>query len=212
MKYISKIALTLILLISFSCSKENNSIEEQGLINKDIVASFDGKSYTQEDINNIASEISKKQLNNALTKIGIVGKKEITKNSDLYKILNVKETMLITEYQIDNGLLFYEINDNNKQNESILIKAYSSNGIILPSKKYVYDTSDSKNPILIKESTSKYNTTVAYKFQWCQQETGETASDCRSRETDEFTDDFIGFVAYYTNPTIAVLIAAQCAC
>ena len=35
-------------------------------------------------------------------------------------------------------------------------------------------------------------------------------ADCVGKLTDSFTDDLLGAVAYYTNPGIAVLIAAKC--
>ncbi|VXB14375.1 conserved exported hypothetical protein [Flavobacterium sp. 9AF] len=46
----------------------------------------------------------------------------------------------------------------------------------------------------------------------CQREKGESFKDCNSRETDEFCDDFVSTVAYITNPSIAILIAALCSC
>ncbi len=47
---------------------------------------------------------------------------------------------------------------------------------------------------------------------FCQRENGENFGQCNSREISEFCDDFIGTIAFSTNPGIAVLIAASCSC
>lgn len=46
----------------------------------------------------------------------------------------------------------------------------------------------------------------------CQQEGNEGFQHCFSREVAEFCSDFISTVAYATNPSISVLIAALCSC
>jgi len=47
----------------------------------------------------------------------------------------------------------------------------------------------------------------------CQRKAGETQSECEDREYDEFVEDcWVCFVAYWTNPGIAVLIAVLCTC
>lgn len=66
-----------------------------------------------------------------------------------------------------------------------------------------------KNGTFSNEVQSAENNTVK---KLCQREAGETFSQCNSRETDEFCDDFVSTVAYLTSPSIAVLIAALCTC
>jgi hypothetical protein len=73
-----------------------------------------------------------------------------------------------------------------------LIKEFGNNDIIYSAKRELSDV----------------------EFKWCQQEPQDigSASACADREYDEFTEDWVGFVAYWTNPTIAILIAAMCRC
>lgn len=47
---------------------------------------------------------------------------------------------------------------------------------------------------------------------FCQREKKETFTQCFTRETNEFCDDFISTVAYITNDSIPLLIAATCTC
>lgn len=46
----------------------------------------------------------------------------------------------------------------------------------------------------------------------CQREGDEKFGDCFKRESDEFQSDFIGALAYNSNPSVPILIAALCTC
>lgn len=47
---------------------------------------------------------------------------------------------------------------------------------------------------------------------FCQRQGGESFGNCFSREVSEFCDGFVSAVAFSTNPSISVLIAAACSC
>ncbi|MCL2596767.1 MAG: hypothetical protein FWD66_03730 [Paludibacter sp.] len=49
-------------------------------------------------------------------------------------------------------------------------------------------------------------------FSLCQKQPGETFKQCFKRVSDDFCDDFVSTVAYYTNPSIPIMIAAMCTC
>jgi hypothetical protein len=50
------------------------------------------------------------------------------------------------------------------------------------------------------------------KMKVCQREADEGTKDCFDREADEFQSDFIGIVAWHTNPYIVLLVASLCTC
>ncbi len=58
--------------------------------------------------------------------------------------------------------------------------------------------------------TDKYS--MSNRLNICQANTNETISECVERETDEFCSDLVSTLAYYTNPSIHVLIIILCSC
>lgn len=49
-------------------------------------------------------------------------------------------------------------------------------------------------------------------YNFCHRKKGETSSACNDREYDEFTDDWAGFIAYWSHPAIPVMIGIMCRC
>jgi hypothetical protein len=210
MKNILKIAFTLLLTLFISCNNEFEQDEIKANEDKTIVAYFEGKPYTITEINNIAVDLSEDKLNSKLLEVGVIKKSIVSDGSDLYKMLNINKSTIVTEYEINNGKIYYEYK--NDKNESIIIKAENLNGEISFLDKYTYDMFNSKKTILVEKNTNKSSDNVYSRRGWCQQENGETASACNDREYDEFTSDWVGFIAYWSNPPIPILIAAMCAC
>lgn len=58
--------------------------------------------------------------------------------------------------------------------------------------------------------TDKYS--MSNRLNICQANANETISECVERETDEFCSDLVSTLAYYTNPSIHVLIIILCSC
>ncbi len=58
--------------------------------------------------------------------------------------------------------------------------------------------------------TDKYST--SNRFNICQANANETISECVERETNEFCSDLVSTLAYYTNPSIHILIIILCSC
>jgi len=68
-----------------------------------------------------------------------------------------------------------------------------------------------KNKKLVKNNKS-YGLFKLAMAGWCQQEGSEGFEECFERESEEFCDDFVSTVAYYTNVSVPVLIATACLC
>ena len=187
-------------IILFSCSNENSN----------------------EESSNKKSEISKL----IETKTGLI------------ELKNDKEINILSKNSKNNSTIYYKSNSdntyfvlNNVNNKYSLLKGNIINGgfNIESSFELVDNMDDQGNGTLtiknlsegiVIEQTfkngvfqSKVITSVdntASKL--CQREKGETFSQCNSRETNEFCDDFVSTVAYITNPSIPILIAALCSC
>lgn len=56
------------------------------------------------------------------------------------------------------------------------------------------------------------NYSESEKGSWCQANSGETLGECVEREVEDFCSDFVSTVAYYTNPSIHILIILLCSC
>lgn len=83
---------------------------------------------------------------------------------------------------------------------------------------FIQEFSDNKikkssSPSKVSKVRFKTNT-IESLLGWspCQRKRDETFSQCFTRETNEFCDDAISTIAYATNPSIPVIIAALCSC
>ena len=198
-----------------SCQVDNGT-SENGLY-------FNGKHYTQEELNNEAKRISKKDILNAINnKLGIEKVSDVTGKSEVLKTLKLKAlTYKITEYRFkDIGKHLYIAQDNYDPNSYRVFKTFQKDG-----KKSVVGEKEVKYDKLINARYSKeYGglklPTLASLFtlntanaELCQRQAGEMQSECESREYDEFIEDcFACWVAYWTNPPVSLLISALCLC
>jgi len=203
MKKILKITLTLFLALTFfACSEDNPQLTDES-----------SKVEVSELIQNKLGYVEVKdkgQLNI------IKSKTNLNSNTLYYKSLVDNSIIVINSIEnkyylekgiVENGEFFiennFELTDNMDDNGigNLIIKNVDENIIISQTYK---DGDFTSNVTSISNGIAQKSL--------CQRESGESFSDCNSRETDEFCDDFISTVAYITNPTIAILIAALCTC
>lgn len=131
-----------------------------------------------------------------------------SKNDNSFIVLNNNENKYYLEKGIINDGKFiiessFELTDNMDDNGNGNLIINNVNEKIIISQTY-------ENGVFKDKVISSTNNQLAKGL--CQRKAGETFSQCNSRETDEFCDDFVSTVAYITNPSIAILIAALCSC
>ena len=95
-------------------------------------------------------------------------------------------------------------NLDNNGNGSIVIKNLNEN--------IEFEVYYEKGEIVKSEIINVLDNSYHQTKKLCQREGSETFKQCFNRESDEFCDDFVSTVAYYTNPEIPVIIAALCTC
>lgn len=163
----------------------------------------------------------------------------IEKKTGLSELKNEKEINLINKYSdVNSGSVYYKSSSDNKlivvtniNNQFVLNKGVIANGeFIIENRFELIDNMDdegngsltikniNENVVIMQTySNGIFNNQVISSNgdthrKLCQREAGETFSQCNSRETNEFCDDFVSTVAYITNPSIPILIAALCSC
>lgn len=194
--------------------------------------SFKGENYTLDQLNDEAQKISQKDilktLNNhyGISKITNLSKEFSKATTSKLKTLNLDQNKYeITEYEFDKSKehLYIAKDTKNSDEYQVLRTIEDNNKIKITSKKILYH--DKLVSIRLKENHNKFINSNELNLkslftineanaEWCQQEPADkgSASNCQSREYDEFTSDWVGFVAYWSNPTIPILIAAMCRC
>lgn len=200
-------------LIFFACTK--NDIVSDG----NTVAVFEGKAYTQADLNEAKAQLGEQEVAVLLENdLGITSIKSIDAASKLASNMNLKGA--ITEYVFDNGVSkiyiaketqasnvyhFCKLNAQAELVSDLTIEVNNSDVVFVGNNtnRTVVFQSKKLEPVIVDANTG-----------WCQQEAGDngSASACEDREYDEFTEDWVGFVAYWTNPQVAILIALMCRC
>lgn len=211
-KFLSITLLTLSLIglsLFFSCSETKES-ENKPNVSKTNIEKLLGERYnlTKTDIKTI--NINKLKFNKAESDFS---------QAELYKIENSGENFLIIPDKINCNnytlLKFKETKNDYEVAKQLSVKVNidcDGNGTIevINISENVSFTSIFVNGKLIDEATSKSTNNSSKGL--CQRESGETFKQCFNRESDEFCDDFISTVAYYTNVSIPVLIAGLCTC
>lgn len=131
-----------------------------------------------------------------------------SKNDNSFIVLN----NINNKYYLEKGIISegkfivessFELTDNMDDNGNGNLIINNLNEKIIISQTY-------ENGIFKDKIISSTNNNLARGL--CQRKAGETFRQCNSRETEEFCDDFVSTVAYITNPSIAILIAALCSC
>lgn len=204
LKSLGIVAFFVSALIIFSCSKENSE-------NKNEVNATNKALELLEKKNNII-KVDDTTILNALKQLVDQNNENSffqTKNKNEYFIITkIGNKSTLVKGSLDNKVFIkekkFELLDNmdDSGNGNLIIKNINE-GIELSQK---YNNGKFINTILISSNTSNSNRGL------CQRENGETFSQCNSRETEEFCDDFISTVAYISNPIIPILIAAVCSC
>jgi len=203
MNKILKITLALFLSLTFfACSKDESNITNES-----------SKMEVSELIQSKLGYVDVKEVGQINT---IKSKSNFNSNTLYYKSLDDNSFVVINNIDnkyylkkgiVENGQFIiennFELTDNMNDNGvgNLIIKNVDENIII----------SQSYNDGVFENSLISSSNNFAQK-RFCQREDGESFSDCNSRETEEFCDDFISTVAYITNPQIAILIAALCSC
>jgi hypothetical protein len=197
-----KIVLGLIAtVLLFSCSNENSEIETSKTEVSKLIEKKTGLVEIKEgkDFNLLKS---KSKLNSKTTYYK-------SKDDNSFIVLN----NIDNKYYLEKGIITngefitksrFELSDNmdDKGNGNLIIKNVNENITILQT----YENGIFTNNIISEPNNNLYARGL------CQREKGESFKDCNIRETEEFCDDFVSTVAYITNPSIAVLIAALCSC
>tara|TARA_R110001632_G_scaffold47202_3_gene119591 strand:+ start:861 stop:1514 length:654 start_codon:yes stop_codon:yes gene_type:complete len=203
-------------LLFFACSEEDNLSNEP----TKTIASFKGKSYFQTEINKEREKVKKQEINSLFkSHFGINNIKLLKPDSKLAFNLNLKKEAKITEYSFeDSSSKFYITKDSGLNNTYHFFKVNTigqGNTHRLEVANSLTLELENDKIVLIKEFKNKNSITpVRDEFRWCQQEPQDngSASACNDREYDEFTEDWVGFIAYWSNPQIAILIALMCRC
>lgn len=202
-KKISIIILICTFILSiflYSCSNENLEVNN---LKPEISKLIENKTGLIEikDGKEIALLKSKSKINSITTYFK-------SKNNNSFIVLN----NIDNKYYLEKGIITegkfivknsFELTDNmdDKGNGSLIIN--NVNEKIVISQTY-------ENGIFKDKVISSTNNPSSKGL--CQRQDGETFSQCNSREAGEFCDDFISTVAYITNPSIPILIAALCSC
>lgn len=218
----SKTMKTKLLTNKFKKMKKNLKITLLTLLLVTFFACSNDESQITDEISNV--EVSK-LIQNKLGYVQVVdaslintvkSKSNFDSNTLYYKSLDDNSFVTIStignKYYLEKGIVKndefiiennFELTDNMDDNGfgNLIIKNIDEN--ITISQSY-------SDGIFTNKVTSSSNGFAQKSL--CQREEGESFSDCNNRETDEFCDDFVSTVAYITNPTIPILIAALCTC
>ena len=211
MKSIIKGLIPILLTLTiFACSKYELVSDANS------VAVFEGKAYTQAQLNEARIHLNKQELAVFLeNKLGITSIQSIDATSKLASTMNLKGA--ITEYIFNNGTSkiyiaqetessdvyhFCKLNNQAELVSDLTIEVHNNDVVFV---------GNNTNSTVVFQSK---NFTTVDANGWCQQEPQDrgSSSACEGREYDEFTADWVGFIAYWTNPQIALLIALMCTC
>ncbi|MEE9408860.1 MAG: hypothetical protein V3V28_12385 [Polaribacter sp.] len=214
MKHLSKNALTIILSITlFACNENEQTLKDQ----PNVVAEFNGIKYTQNQINNELSKINNSEvLKKFNSHFGINSIRNIEKNTSIFKSLGLSKYLILTEYSYKNSLekIYITQNFDNTIYQFFKVNLFNDKVFIIKGFTFEVKNNEIQSIRSIENIFLNRNADPDGEWEWCQQEEGDngSASACSSREYDEFTEDWVGFIAFWSNPQIAILIAAMCSC
>lgn len=195
-------------------TNENASLEKFSLDSR--YAVFNGVNYSIEQI-----EIERSKLRDAdiLEKLhssfGINDVRTISADSELSELIGVNIGELVSEYTFENSTYkFYISNNDDNKNRFDFYKVDLNDDNIPTLLNSITFEVENNELITIKDFDTQDVIYSTDRRLWCQQEKVDkgSSSACQDREYDEFTSDWVGFVAYWSNPQIAILIAAMCRC
>lgn len=207
------------LMFLASCSEDENEIPNESAT---FTLEFNGKKYTESEIENESKKISDEDISRMLENhFGITEINKIDQNTSKVKL---EGDYNITEYvfgKSDKRIYIaqnsvntdeYRILQGNLINSTLDIYLdelinYSDMKQNILSKHRIYNSNDQRFGSPTEEISSGDNEG------FCQREGGETQSQCEDREYDEFVEDcFVCWLAYHTNPGVPILISATCLC
>ncbi|EJL63947.1 hypothetical protein [Flavobacterium sp. CF136] len=200
------IAIFVIALVIFSCTRETQEDQDTITTSNDVLALLEKK----KNIVKVENATTLKVLN-VLVDQNSENLFFQTKNKNEYFIISkIGNKFTLLKGVLSNnefiGEKKFELLDNmdDEGNGNFVIKNIDEDVAII--QTYRNDKFSNKiNTIGDIRKTNKIN-------DLCQRENHESFSSCNSRETDQFCDDFVSTVAYITNPSIAILIAGLCSC
>lgn len=200
------IAIFVIALVIFSCTRETQEDQDTITTSNDVLALLEKK----KNIVKVENATTLKILN-VLVDQNSENLFFQTKNKNEYFIISkIGNKFTLLKGVLSNnefiGEKKFELLDNmdDEGNGNFVIKNIDEDVAII--QTYRNDKFSNKiNTIGDIRKTNKIN-------DLCQRENHESFSSCNSRETDQFCDDFVSTVAYITNPSIAILIAGLCSC
>jgi hypothetical protein len=131
---------------------------------------------------------------------------------DKYIDRNSKETYTIYRNNLNLNEYIVEKEINNKTKKLLRINSILDKDLngSLQIKNLLNMTEIEINYLDGRPITDKYS--MSNRLNFCQADPNETISECVERETDEFCSDLVSTLAYYTNPSIHVLIIILCSC
>lgn len=200
------IAIFVIALVIFSCTRETQEDQDTITTSNDVLALLEKK----KNIVKVENATTLKVLN-VLVDQNSENLFFQTKNKNEYFIISkIGNKFTLLKGVLSNNEFIdekkFELLDNmdDEGNGDFVIKNIDEDVAII--QTYRNDKFSNKiNTIGDIRKTNKIN-------DLCQRENHESFSSCNSRETDQFCDDFVSTVAYITNPSIAILIAGLCSC
>lgn len=203
---VGTIAIFVIALVIFSCTRETQEDQDTITTSNDVLALLEKK----KNIVKVENATTLKVLN-VLVDQNSENLFFQTKNKNEYFIISkIGNKFTLLKGVLSNNEFIdekkFELLDNmdDEGNGDFVIKNIDEDVAII--QTYRNDKFSNKiNTIGDIRKTNKIN-------DLCQRENHESFSSCNSRETDQFCDDFVSTVAYITNPSIAILIAGLCSC
>lgn len=208
--------LTLLLSIvsMMSCNNKEEAFDDQ----KGKVVNTDKVLFDKFDLTKIKPESVD------LAKFNIEMKGVDISEIEIYSHVNTNEIFIIYPDQVNSQhYTLFKLFDNQEEyftvkeidllfdidcNGSGLIEIHNKSEDIFLSSIYI-DGIKVKTTQQVNKQSDSYNKGQNV---FCQREENETFRECFNRLEDEVCDDFIGTVAWITNPTIQILAAAMCTC
>lgn len=195
-------------------TNENASLQKFSLDSR--YAVFNGINYSIEQIEIERSKLSDADILEKLhTNFGINDVRTISVDSQLSEVIGLNVGELVSEYTFENSTYKFYISNNVEDKNRFDFYKVDLNDDNMPTLLNSITFEVENNEIItIKDFDSQDVVYSTGRRLWCQQEKVDrgSSSACQDREYDEFTADWVGFVAYWTNPQVGILIAAMCRC
>lgn len=193
MKSLIKLLLTISIVVFTSCTKTD--ILEPNSVNKELLLIQNKLGLTAVEHEIKSSKIdhnfieNEKYINKITGELYTIYQSNINPNEKIIKKEQKNKTTKLIKINSDldqnlNGIIHYKNLLNNSSVDLTYLKGH---------------------PQVDKHS-------LYQKVNFCQANANESISECVDREIDEFCSDIVSTVAYYTNPSIQVLIIVLCSC